>query len=100
MVKVIALREFTYGNFNKITNLVRNDKEKKEHGRLYERDTFECTEDMAKYLTGGCGYTLVEVIEVIPEEDAKVEENASNNKQDAEMQVKEVKKATKKTNKK
>ena len=68
MVKVIALEEFTYGNFNKITNLVRNDKEKKEHGRLYERDTFECTEDMAKYLTGGCGYTLVKVIEVIPEE--------------------------------
>lgn len=74
MVKVKALREFTYGNFDKITNLVRNDIDKKEHGRLYEKDTFECTEDMAKYLTGGCGYTLVKVIEVIPEEKIKVEE--------------------------
>lgn len=87
MVKVIALREFTYGNFDKITNLVRNDKEKNEKGRLYEKDTFECTEDMAKYLTGGCGYTLVKVIEVIPEE--------------IKEEVKEEKtKKTKKTNKK
>ena len=68
MVKVIALREFTYGNFNKITNLVRNDKEKNENGKLYGKDTFECTEEMAKYLTGGCGYVLVKVLELIPEE--------------------------------
>ena len=68
MVKVKALREFTYGNFDKITNLERNDKDKNQDGRLYEKDTFECTKEMATYLTGGCGYTLVKVIEVIPEE--------------------------------
>ena len=68
MVKVKALQEFTYGNFNKITNLERHNKEKNKEGTLYELDTFECTEDMAKYLTGGCGYTLVKVIEVIPDE--------------------------------
>lgn len=68
MVKVKALQEFTYGDFNKIINLVRNDKEKNQQGKLYEKDTFECTENMAKYLTGGCGYVLVKVIEVIPEE--------------------------------
>ena len=28
---------------------------------------------MATYLTGGCGYVLVKVIEVIPEEEPKVE---------------------------
>jgi hypothetical protein len=96
MVKVIALREFTYGNFNKITNLVRNDKEKKEHGRLYEKDTFECTEDMAKYLTGGCGYTLVKIIEVIPDkivEEPKVETTS-------EEKPKETVKKTKRTKKK
>lgn len=100
MIKVKALREFTYGKFDKIKNLERYDKDKNKKGTLYEKDTFECTEEMVDYLTGKCGYTLVKVIEVIPEEDAKVEENASNNKQDAEMQVKEVKKATKKKKKK
>lgn len=68
MVKVKALREFTYGNFNKITNLERHDINKKEDGRLFEGDTFECTKEMAEYLTGKCGYVLVKVIEVIPEE--------------------------------
>lgn len=68
MVKVKALREFTYGNFDKITNLVRNDKEKNQHGRLYEKDIFECTKEMATYLTGGCGYDLVKILEVKPEE--------------------------------
>ena len=103
MVKVKALREFTYGKFDKITNLERYDKEKNQDGRLYEKDTFECTKDMATYLTGGCGYVLVKILEVIPEEpkqDAKIEENASTEKQDADMQVKEVKKPNKKRKKK
>ena len=52
MVKVKALQEFTYGNFDKITNLERNCAENNAHGRLYEKDTFECTKEMAKYLKG------------------------------------------------
>ena len=70
MIKVKAIREFTYGKFDKITNLERYDKTKNEDGRLYEKDTFDCTQDMATYLTGGCGYELVKVIEVLPEEPA------------------------------
>ena len=100
MFKVKALQEFTYGNFNKITNLVRNDKEKKEHGRLYERDTFECTEDMAKYLTGGCGYTLVKVIEVIPEEVPVIENAEEKIEEIKESAKEEIKKTPKKRNKK
>ena len=76
MIKVRALQEFTYGNFDKIKNLERYDKEKNKKGTLYEKDTFECTEEQVTYLTGGCGYVLVKVIEVIPEEvkeDPKVE---------------------------
>lgn len=76
VIKVKALQEFTYGNFDKITNLERHDKNKNQHGRLYEKDTFECTKDMATYLTGGCGYVLVKIIEVIPDkvvEESKVE---------------------------
>lgn len=68
MIKVKALQEFTYGKFDKIKNLERNDINKNEHGKLYEKDTFECDKEMAEYLTGKCGYVLVKVIEVIPEE--------------------------------
>ena len=68
MFKVKALREFTYGSFDKIKNLERHNKEKKKEGTLYAGDTFECTEKMAQYLTGECGYVLVKVIEIIPEE--------------------------------
>ena len=104
MVKVKALREFTYGNFDKIVNLVRNDINNNQHGRLYEKDTFECTEEMAKYLTGGCGYDLVKVIEVIPEEVPvveNVEEKIEEIKESAKEQVEEEKpKKVKKSKKK
>ena len=68
MIKVKALQEFTYRDFDKIKNLERHNKDKNQHGRLYAGDTFECTKDMATYLTGGCGYVLVKILEVIPEE--------------------------------
>lgn len=98
MIKVKALREFTYGKFDKITNLVRNDKEKNENGRLYEKDTFECTEEMAKYLTGGCGYDLVKIIEVIPE--PVIEESKEDKEEPIIEQVEEEPKKVKKTKKK
>lgn len=100
MIKVKALREFTYGKFDKITNLERYDKEKKQDGRLYEKDTFECTDDMAKYLTGGCGYVLVKVIEVIPEEVPVVENVEEKIEEIKESAKEEVKKKNKKSKKK
>ena len=92
MIKVKALLEFTYGNFNKITNLERYDKNKNQDGRLYEKDTFECTKDMATYLTGGCGYVLVKVIEVIPDE----EESTNGQVEKPKETVKKTKKSKKK----
>lgn len=95
MVKVKALQEFTYGKFDKITNLVRNDVNKNQHGKLYEKDIFECTEDMAKYLTGGCGYTLVKIIEVIPDkivEEPKVETTSEEVKEEKPKKAKRTKK--------
>lgn len=94
MVKVKALREFTYGDFNKIKNLERHDINKKENGRLYEKDTFECTKEMAEYLTGGCGYVLVQVIEVIPvevKEETKPETTVSKEKPKAKKTTKKKK---------
>ena len=97
MVKVKALREFTYGNFDKITNLVRNDKNKNQHGRLYEKDVFECTKEMATYLTGGCGYVLVKILEVIPDEVVEeLQEVIEETKAEEEEKPKKAKKTKKK----
>lgn len=93
MFKVKALREFTYGSFDKIKNLERHNKEKKKEGTLYAGDTFECTEKMAQYLTGECGYVLVRVIEVIPEE---VKKNELGNHVDTRELEEKPKKTTKK----
>ena len=93
MFKVKALREFTYGSFDKIKNLERHNKEKKKEGTLYAGDTFECTEKMAQYLTGECGYVLVRVIEVIPEE---VKKNELGNS----VETREIEEKPKKTTKK
>ena len=92
MIKVKALQEFTYGNFDKIKNLERNDINKNQEGRLYEKDTFECTKEMAEYLTGKCGYTLVKVVEVIPDE---LQTTANDCKQEEEK-PKKVKRTKKK----
>lgn len=93
MFKVKALREFTYGSFDKIKNLERHNKEKKKEGTLYAGDIFECTEKMAQYLTGECGYVLVRVIEVIPEE---VKKNELGNPVDTREIEEKPKKTTKK----
>ena len=101
MIKVKALREFTYGNFDKIKNLQRNDINKNQDGRLYEKDIFECNKEMATYLTGGCGYELVKVIEIIPEEvneKPKVESTVEFTTEEVKPKVtiKKTKKAKKK----
>ena len=99
MIKVKALREFTYGDFDKIKNLARNNNDKNQHGRLYSEDTFECSKEMADYLTGGCGYELVKVIEVIP--DPVVEEKVEEIKEEPKVEETIVEeKATSKKNKK
>lgn len=95
MIKVKALQEFTYGDFDKIKNLERHNKDKNQHGRLYAGDTFECTKKMTEYLTGKCGYVLVKILEVIPEEvkkEAKVEEIASKPKTTRKSTPKKTKK--------
>ena len=95
MIKVKALQEFTYRDFDKIKNLERHNKDKNQHGRLFAGDTFECTKDMATYLTGGCGYVLVKILEVIPEEvkeEAKAEEIASKPKTTRKSTPKKTKK--------
>ena len=69
MIKVEAIKEFSLKSFSEINNLVRYNPAKKESGRLYAKDTFECTKEMCKYLTGGndLDEVVVRIIEVMPE---------------------------------
>jgi len=87
MVKCEVIEEFTLEKFDELKNIVRKSKDEK--GRLFVGDTFECDENMAKYLTGDnpLNKVVVKVIEVIPEE-TKAEEKPA------------VKKVTKRTTKK
>ena len=99
MIKVKALREFTYGDFDKIKNLERYNKEQDKKGTLYAKDTFECNRGMADYLTGGCGYELVKVIEVIPEETKEEPKIEDAEVEFPEEEPKELKATVKKTKK-
>ena len=71
MVKCEALKEFgckTF-NFNELKNIVRKDKNKNAEGQIYIGDTFECNDELAKYLSGEnpLKQIAVETIEVTPE---------------------------------
>lgn len=66
MIKVEVIENFTLKDFNKLKNIVRFDKDKK--GTLFIKDTFECDEKMAKYLTGDNIFkkVVVKIIEIKP----------------------------------
>ena len=70
MIKLEVTKEFTLGKFNEIKNLVRFNPNLNEKGRLYLGDTFECDEDLTRYLTGENDKKVIvaKVIEVIPDE--------------------------------
>lgn len=80
MIKVEVLKPFHLGRFKELKNIVRHNKSKNTDGYLYEKDTFECTEEMAKYLTNEIpnpkGDVFVEVKGGKPE---KVEEVKQEN---------------------
>ena len=51
MVQVEVIKDFHLGAFNEIKNIVRAKKSKNSYGFLYIGDTFECTSEMALYLS-------------------------------------------------
>lgn len=87
MIKCKTIKEFTLKKFKELKNIERANDVYVE-GKLYVGDTFECNKDMVDYLLGDNpkNETVIEVIEVIPEE--KIKEEAEPKK--------EVKKTTKK----
>lgn len=88
MVKVIVTSEFTLGRFAELKNIERADTNKKEEGHLYVGDKFECTQEMADYLTGEnkVHRSFVKIIEIIPEAKPKA----------VKEEKEEIKKPTKK----
>ena len=67
MIRVEVIEQFTLKDFYKLNNIKRKSIDVK--GTLFIGDTFECDEDMVKYLTGNNeqGKVVVKVIEVVPE---------------------------------
>ena len=68
MIKCEVTKQFSLKDFHKIKNLVRARCSKE--GELYVGDTFECDEEMARYLYGEnekCK-VVVKIIEVIPKQ--------------------------------
>ena len=106
MIKAEVIEYFTLEAFNELKNIERASNENKnENGKLYPGDTFNCNEEMAKYLSGSNKYKkpFIKVLEVLPK---KVEGFTLTEKgiKEIEKRIKEnaSKKATskKKTSKK
>ena len=72
MIKCKTIKEFTLKKFKELKNIERANDVYVE-GKLYVGDTFECNKDMVDYLLGDNPKkeTVIEVIEVIPEEEPK-----------------------------
>lgn len=105
MIKCEVIENFTLEKHNELKNVKKVvDRKDNEFG---VRDTFECTKDMAEYLTGKnvLNKTVVKVIEVEPEV-IKTNSEIKVKKENTEVVVnknklaKEITKAIKKTTKK
>ena len=99
MIKVEVIEKFTLKKFKELENLKRAKKEyedAKYDGQLIQKDTFECSKEMADYLTGNnpLKKVVVKVIEVIPE--AKIEYNDEVLEETPKATLKHEKKSKKK----
>lgn len=67
MVKVQAIIDFNYKNYNKIKDLQPTNK--MQEGKIFAGDIFNVEDDEAKYLTGENKNKIVavKVLEIIPE---------------------------------
>lgn len=100
MIKCEVIEDFSLREFAKLTNIVR--KARNVQGKLFVGDTFECTENMADYLTGNnpLNKAVVKVIEIEQPKvkDAKIIEKVEDAIEGLDKKPKK-KKATKKESK-
>lgn len=84
MVKVQAIMEFTYKNYNKIKDL--QPANKIQEMKIFAGDIFNVEDDEAKYLTGENKNKIVavKVLEVIPEikEERNITRKGKNKKKE------------------
>lgn len=96
MIKVEVIEKFTLKRFGEIKNLVRKADGK--DGELRVGDTFECSKDLANYLTGdnALNKTVVRVIEVEPEKvETETEKESEETVEEKTVSVKSKKKKKK-----
>ena len=103
MIKCEVIEKFCLKDFDKLKNIKRKGAEVK--GTLFVGDTFDCDEEMAKYLTGNNALkkVVVKVVEIIPKKDKGeniIPLDEENIKTIADTVNKAVKKTTKKKNSK
>lgn len=67
MIRVEVIEKFDLERFDELKNIKRARNDVK--GSLFVGDTFECSQDLVEYLTGGnrLGRAFVKVIEIEPE---------------------------------
>ena len=75
MIKAEVIVDFTLGRFKELKNIQRKNPSNNQDGYLYVGDTFECEEELGKYLTGDNAIkkTVIRVVSVTPKEELKVE---------------------------
>jgi ABC-type uncharacterized transport system ATPase subunit len=106
MIKAKVIEDFSLSKFNELKNIERANPNKNAEGYLYKNDIFECTKDMAEYLTktNAKGRAFIEIIEVIPEKNVLQETKRKLASEDAinelEKPVIEKKTTTRKTTRK
>lgn len=93
MIRVEVIEQFTLKDYEKIKDSIKR-KSIEVNGTLFIGDTFECDEDMVRYLTGRneLGKTVVKIIEVEPEKDNNtIEMEVSFDSKKAINKVNEIK---------
>lgn len=65
MIKLRALEDFTLKDYKKLKN-IQSTQSEREKNKIYQNDTFECDEKMAKYLLGDNDLKVVvcELVEI------------------------------------
>ena len=106
MTKLEATRDFTLGNYKRLSNIVRKNKNKEaKENEFFEGDIFECDDEMGLYLTGENDKKLIvaKIIETIPIKEEKPTEikkkDESPMTEDTIIKDKKTKKSTKKNKK-
>lgn len=64
MIKVQAIKDFTLSRYNEIENL--KPRTIRKEGKIYTNDIFECSIDLAQYLSGknDKGIVAVKILEI------------------------------------